>query len=134
MANFTRYNAADSTVTVAGVHITSLAEDFWSFEKEEALASDAVGAQGDICRSTINHPIWKATLTVQATCPQASHLFGLMKVEEPFAIWNVNKPLGRREGGSMALMTEAPSDEQGSEAGELAFVFSVYDGDIINEA
>lgn len=131
---FSRYNAKDSSVIVKGVHITGLAEDFWSFEKQEALAEDSVGAQGDVCRNETNNPLWDATVTVQATSPQANFLFGLSKETEPFPIWNINKPLGRKEGGAMALLSEYPSDEQGATAGELAFKFTVYDGDITAEA
>lgn len=130
---FSRYNAKDSVITVDGVYITGLAEDFWSFEKDEALAENAAGAQGDTVRSEINNPLWTATLTVQTTSPQANFLFGLMKRTEPFPIWNTNKALKRKEGGTMAMISEAPSDEQGAEAGELEFTFTVYDGDIITE-
>ena len=131
MANFARYNAKESVVTVDGVYITGLSEDFWSFEKQEALAENAVGAQGDVVRSEINNDLWDATITVQATSPQASFLRSLKNRTEPFSIWNINKALGVKEGGSMALMTEAPSDEQGAAVGDLEFVFTVYDGDII---
>lgn len=131
--SFSRYNAKDNVVTVAGVHITGLAEDFWSFEKREAIADDAVGALGDIVRNEKNDPIWDATITVQATSPQANFLLALRKETQPFSVWCTNKALGRKEGGSMALMNESPADEMGTEAGELEFKFSVYDGDIITE-
>lgn len=130
---FATYNAKNSVITVNGVHITGLAEDFWSFEKEEGLAENAAGAQGDTVRSEINNPIWTATITVQTTSPQANYLLGLMNETEPFPIWNINKQLGRKEGGNVALMSEAPSDEHGSEAGELEFTFTVYDGAITTE-
>ncbi len=133
MPNFGRYNAKESVVVVDGVYITGLAEDFWSFEKQEALAENVVGAQGDVVRSEINNDLWDATITVQATSPQAGFLFSLKKRTEPFPLWNINKSLGRREGGSMAMMTEAPSEEQGATVGDLEFVFTVYDGDIITE-
>lgn len=128
-----RYNAKDSSVVIDGVYITGLAEDFWSFEKQEALAEDSVGAQGDVVRNEINNSLWDATVTVQTTSPQANYLFSLAKRTEPFPIWNINKLLGRKEGGSMALMNEFPSDEHGASAGDLEFKFTVYDGDIIAE-
>lgn len=130
---FSKYNAKDSTIVVDGVYITGLAEDFWTFEKQEALAENIVGAQGDVVRSEINNDLWDATITVQATSPQAAFLFSLKDRTEPFPLWNINKSLGRREGGSMAMMTEAPSDEQGSQAGNLEFAFTVYDGAITPE-
>ena len=133
MPNFGRYNAKDSVIVVDGVHITGLAENFWSFEKQEALAENVVGAQGDVVRSEINNDLWDATITVQATSPQAKFLFSLRDRTEPFPLWNINKVLGRREGGTMAMMTEAPSEEQGATVGDLEFVFTVYDGDIKNE-
>lgn len=130
---FTKYNAKDSSVLVNGVYVTGLAEDFWAFEKSEAVRELVVGAHGDVVSNEKNDPIWEATVTVQTTSPQAKMLFGLMKVNEPFPIWCINKALGRREGGTMALMTEAPADEHGTEAGELEFKFAVIDGDIITE-
>lgn len=130
---FSRYNAKDSSIVIDGVHITGLAEDFWAFEKQEALAEDSVGAQGDIVRNEINNSLFDATVTVQTTSPQANFLFGLAKRTEPFPIWNINKSLGRKEGGTMALMSEYPSDEHGSAAGDLEFKFTVYDGDIVAE-
>ena len=48
--NFSVYNAKDTSVVVDGVHITSLGEDMISIEKEEALAENVVGAQGDVVR------------------------------------------------------------------------------------
>lgn len=131
MANFGRYNARDSVIVIDGVYITGLAEDFWSFEKQEALAENVVGGQGDVVRSEINNNLWDATVTVQATSPQAGFLFSLRNRTEPFPLWNINKTLGRREGGTLAMMTEAPSEEQGATVGDLEFVFTVYDGDIV---
>lgn len=133
MSNFSRYNAKESLIVVDGVYITGLGEDFWSFEKQESLAENSVGAQGDVVRNEINNTLWDATITVQATSPQANYLFSLANRTEPFPLWNINKFLGRKEGGTMALMSDYPSDEQGSSAGELEFVFTVYDGDIVVE-
>lgn len=130
---FSRYNAKDSTLIVDGVYITGLAEDFWNFEKAEAYAESSVGAQGDIVRNEINNPIWNASVIVQQTSPQVNHLLSLSKRTEPFPLWMINKALKRKEGGSMAMVTEAPSDELGAEAGDLEFKFEVYDGDIITE-
>ena len=130
---FSRYNAKDTSIVVDGVHITGLGEDMWSFEKEEALAENVVGAQGDIVRSEINNSIYNATITVQATSPQVNFLFGLKNRTEPFPLWMINKALGRREGGTMAMMSELPEDALGAEAEDLEFTFVVYDGDIITE-
>lgn len=130
---FTRYNAKDTSIVVDGVYITGLGEDMWSFEKEEALAENNVGAQGDVVRSEINNTLYNATVVVQATSPQVNFLFGLKNRTEPFPIWMINKTLGRREGGSMAMMTEVPEDALGAQAEDLEFVFTVYDGDIVTE-
>lgn len=127
---FSSYNSKNSILTVAGTYITGKAEDFWAFAKREALAEDAEGADGDVVRNVKNSNIWDAEVTVQATSPQANFLFSLMNREEPFAIWCEDKALGRREGGSKALMNEAPEDSRGTAAGDLTFKFSVYDGEI----
>ena len=130
---FSRYNAKDTSIVVDGVYITGLGEDMWSFEKEEALAENVVGAQGDIVRSEINNSIYNATIIVQPTSPQANYLFSLKDRTEPFPLWMINKALGRREGGSMAMLTEMPEDALGAEAEDLEFVFTVYDGDVVTE-
>ncbi len=127
---FTKYNAKQDVVTVNGVHITGLAEKFWSFSKKEALREVSTGAQGDVVSSEQNDPIWEASVTVQATSPQANFLFSLKDETEPFPIWNINKQLKRKEGGSQAIMTECPSDEREKNAGELEFKFAVIDGNI----
>ena len=129
----TRYDAKNSTITVKGVFITGLAEDFWSFSKKEAIRSSATGGVGDVVISETNDPVWEATVKVQTTSPQANFLLELRKETVPFPVWNINKQLGRKEGGAQALMTEAPSDDHAKEAGELEFKFEVYDGDIIIE-
>ena len=133
MANFSRYNAKDTTIMVDGVYITGLGESMWSFSKEEGLAENSVGAQGDIVRNEINNSIYTATVTVQQTSPQVNFLFGLKNRTEPFPLWMINKALGRREGGSKALMNEVPEDALGAEAEELEFSFTVYDGDITTD-
>ena len=131
--NFGRYNAKDTSIIIDNVHITGLSEDMWSFEKDEALAENAVGAQGDVVRSEINNSLYTATVTVQTTSPQVNFLLGLKDRVDPFPLWMINKSLNRREGGSMAMVTEVPSDELGAEAGELEFSFTVYDGAILTD-
>lgn len=130
---FGRYNAKDTVITVDGLVITGLGEDMWSFEKEEALAENVVGAQGDVVRSEINNSIYNATITVQATSPAVSHLMSLKDRTEPFPIWMINKALGRKEGGAMAMMTEFPADSLGASAEDLEFSFTVYDGSVTIE-
>ncbi len=130
---FSRYDAKQDVITVNGVHITGLAEKFWSFSKKEALRELSTGAQGDVVASETNDPIYEATVTVQSTSPQANYLFGLKDVTTPFPIWNNNKILKRKEGGTQAIMTEYPSDEREKNAGELEFKFAVIDGAIITE-
>ena len=128
---FSKYNAKDTSIVVDGVYITGLGEDMWAFEKEEALAENVVGAQGDIVRSEINNTIYNATITVQPTSPQVNFLFSLKDRTEPFPLWMINKALGRREGGTMAMLSEMPEDSLGAEAEDLEFTFTVYDGDVI---
>lgn len=129
----TRYNAKDTVITVDGVHITGLGENMWNFEKSEALAEDSVGAQGDVCRSEINNSIHTATIGVQRTSPQYNFLISLKNRTEPFPIWCNNKPLGIKEGGTMALVSEKPASSLGATAEDAEFAFTVYDGDTITE-
>ena len=128
MAEFSRYNAKDTTIMVDGTYITALGEDMWNFEKEEDLAEDTVGAQGDVVRNEINNPIYKATVVVQRTSPQAKFLINLKNRTEPFSIWMINKALGLKEGGDRAMLSTAPATALGATAEDLEFVFTVYDG------
>ena len=99
MPKVATYDAKDTSIIVDGVHITGLGENMWSFEKVEALAENVVGAQGDVVRSKINDPIYKATIGVQPTSPQYNYLRDLENRTEPFPVWMVNKKLGRTECG-----------------------------------
>lgn len=125
----TRYNAKDTVITVKGVHITSLGESMWNFEKTEALAEDSVGAQGDVVRSEVNNPLYTATITVQRTSPQYNFLVKLKDETVPFPIWCNNTSLGIKEGGEMALVSEKPASTLGATAEDVEFAFTVYDGE-----
>lgn len=126
----TRYNAKDCSVTVGDVYITQLGEDMVSIEKEEALAENVVGAQGDVVRSEINNSIHNITVTVQITSPQLSYLIGLKDAEEAFPVWVYNKALGIKAGGSKAFISEMPEIALGAEAEDVEVTFTVYDGEI----
>ena len=125
----TRYNAKDTVITVKGVHITGLGENMWNFEKNEAYAEDSVGAQGDVCRSEINNSLHTATIGVQRTSPQYNFLTNLKNETEPFPIWCINKTLGIKEGGAMALVSEKTASVLGATAEDVEFAFTIYDGD-----
>lgn len=131
--NYKRYDAKDSVVLVNGVHITGLAEDFWTFEKQEALSEMAVGAQGDVCESVINNSLYDATLTIQKSSPQRKYLRSLKDEKETFPIWHTNKPMGVKQGGTMARVIEVPSSEFGATAGDEEYKFVVIDGVDITE-
>lgn len=128
--NFTRYNAKDTTVSIDGVNITGFGEDMVSIEKEEALAENVVGAQGDVVRSEINNSIYNITVTVQPTCPQLPHLMSLKDRTEAFPIWINNKSLKIKAGGTKGYVTEMPEIALGAEAEDIEFSFTVLDGDI----
>lgn len=124
------YNAKETSVLVDGVFITALGEDMISIEKEEALAENTVGAQGDIVRNEINNSIYNVTVTVQPTSPQFSFLLSLKDRTETFPLWITNKKLGIRAGGSQAMVSELPEIALGAEAEDVEFSFTVYDGNI----
>ena len=126
-----RYNAKDTSVVVNDVYITALGEDMISVDKEEDLASNKVGAQGDIVRSEINNTIYTITVTVQSTSPQLGYLLNLKDSTDFFPLWVINKPLGIRAGGSKAMVSSIPEVALGAEAEDIEVAFTVYDGDII---
>lgn len=127
MANMTRYDAKDCTVTVNNVYITGLGETMVSGEKDEEFFTSAVGAQGDIVVSANSNEMGTVTVTIQSTSPQKSMLMNLAKNEETFPVWIVNKSLGERFGGSMARLKKYPSMERGKENSDMGFEFTVFD-------
>ena len=126
-----RYNAKDTSVVVNDVYITALGEDMISVEKEEDLASNKVGAQGDIVRSEINNTIYTITVTVQSTSPQLGYLLNLKDSTDFFPLWVINKSLGVRAGGAKAMVSSIPEIPLGAEAEDIEVAFTVYDGDVI---
>lgn len=131
--NLTRYNAKDCAIVVDGVYITGLGEDMVSIEKEEALAENVVGAQGDVVRSEINNDIYNITITVQPTSPQLPFLLSLKNRQEAFPLWIINKLLKIRAGGTLCHITEMPELSLGATAEDCEITFTAYDGDIITE-
>ncbi len=136
----TNYNAKQESIVVRTksngaikqeVYITGLAEEFWAFEKQEALAEDEVGATGDVCRNEVNNPLYDITITVQKTSPQANFLRNLKNETEPFEIWRTSPSLGITEGGTQCMSAEVAASEGGATAGESEFKFTCYDGETI---
>lgn len=129
----TSYNAKDCSVIVSDVYITALGEDMINIEKEEALAENVVGAQGDIVRSEINNSIYNISVTIQPTSPQLKHLISLKNSADFFPVWVVNKSLGIRAGGSKAKILEMPAIALGATAEDIEVTFCVYDGELTVE-
>ncbi len=127
MATVTRYNALECSVLVDDVAITGVGEDYVSGEKDEDYFSPSVGAQGDTVKHEIVNDLGQITITIQSTSPQRAFLMSLAKKKETFPIWVINKELGERFGGTMANLLSAPSLERGTEAGDMEFVFQVFD-------
>lgn len=123
----TTYDANDCTVMVNSVYITGLGEDMITGEKDEDNYESTVGAQGDVCISKKNDPLGTVTVSVQSTSPQKNFLLGLAKVKEPFPIWIVNKVLGERIGGSLALLKKSPEVSRGAAVEDMEFEFGVFD-------
>ena len=123
----TRYNAKDCTIQVDGVYITGLGESMVTGEKNEDLHTSSVGAQGDVVKNVGNNPLGKVTITVQSTSPQRGYLRSLGNRTDEFPIWVNNKTLGERFGGTKASLLTVPSRERSAEAGEMEFVFEVFD-------
>lgn len=129
----TSYNAKDCSVIVDDVYVTGLGEDMINIAKEEALAENIVGAQGDIVRSEINNSIYNISVIVQVTSPQLKFLIALKNSQDFFPVWIVNKALGLRAGGAKAKILEMPEIALGATAEDIEIQFCVYDGDIIAE-
>lgn len=126
--NFYRYNAKQIKIAVNGVAITGLAEEAWAFAKEQALGEAAEGCQGDTVWNATNSTLYKATVTLQASSPDIDDLFDLANEEEEFPVYMTDTGKGIQEGGSKARLAEIPEDTRGKTAGDLSFVFYVFDG------
>lgn len=125
------YNAKDCEVLITANgstwFVTGLGEDMISIEKEEALAENAVGAQGDVVSSVINNGIYNVTITVQATSPQFDNLFALKDVDF-FGITINHTGLGIEFTGTKARILELPELALGAQAEDTEFAICVYDG------
>lgn len=125
------YNAKDCDVMITSNgrtwYVTGLGEDMISIEKEEALAENAVGAQGDVVSSVINNGIYNVAVTVQATSPQFGDLFALKDVDF-FGISIIHTGLGVKFTGTKARILELPELALGAQAEDTEFSICVYDG------
>lgn len=121
------YDAKDTSVLVDGIYITGFGEDMISAEKEEDFNTPSVGAQGDVVSSRINNNLGTMSIFIQPTSPSKAYLLSLANRDEPFPIWAINKKLGERVGGTMALMKTFPEFARGAEAEDMEFVFQIYD-------
>jgi len=128
MPNITKYDAKDCVITINGVNLTGLGEDMISWEKDEAYFESVVGAQGDVIKSVVNNGIHTLTVTLQPTSPQVPYLIELMGSDDFFPVTVSNKKLGITLGGSKANIQEAPEISLGSEAEDMEFSFTVFDG------
>lgn len=126
--NFYRYNAKQIKISVNGVAITGLAEEAWSWAKEQALGEVAEGCQGDSVWNVTNSSLYKATVTVQASSPDIDDLYDLANAAEEFPVYMTDTGKGIQEGGAKARLAEIPEDTRGKTAGDLSFVFYVFDG------
>ena len=127
MAALTRYNALDCLVAVDNAFITQLAEDMVTGEKDEDYFETEVGAYGDVVKNENNNNLGKVTVRIQSTSPQRKYLTGLKNKKDPFPIWVTNKTLGERFGGTKANLISCPERSRGKTAGEMEFVFQVFD-------
>lgn len=130
--SITSYNAKDCSVLIAegGTTwaVTGMGEDMVSIEKEEALAENVVGAQGDIVSSVINNGIYNVTITVQVTSPVFGKLFALKDSTDFFGVSIINKALKFEFSGTQARVLELPEIAFGAQAEDVEFTFCVYDG------
>lgn len=127
-----KYNAKDTVITVDGVYLTGLAEDFVTGSKDEDYFSAEVGAQGDVLKNEINNDLGTVEVTVQSTSPQVPFLKSLKKRSEPFPVWCSNKLLGERFGGTSANLKSDPEVSRGASCDNLTFTFQVFD--YVNDA
>ena len=131
--NFYRYNAKQITISVNNLPVTGLAEEAWTFAKEQALGEASEGSQGDLVWNVTNSSLYKATVSVQQSSPDIDRLFDLANYvgengEEEFPIYMTDSKKGVQEGGSKAVLAEIPEDTRGKTAGDLTFTFYIFDG------
>lgn len=126
----TRYNSKDCVVMVDGVYITGLAEDMVSGSKDEDLIAASVGGQGDVVKNVVNNPLGQVTITIQATSPQRAFLMSLKNRTDEYPVTVNNAVLGESFGGQQASLLSMPELSEGTEVGELEFVFQVFDYDV----
>lgn len=123
----TQYNAKDVVITVDGVYITGLGEDFVTGEKDEDNMSAVVGAQGDVVVNETNNDLGTITLTLQGTSPQLPYIKKLAKTKKIVDVWVNNKALKEKFGGSKAMIKKAPSLEYGAELADREIEIQVFD-------
>ena len=126
--NFYRYNAKQITISVNSEAVTGLAEEPWTFTKEQALGEVAEGAQGDVVWNVTNSTVYKATVAVQQSSPDIDRLFALANETGEFPVYMNDTGKGIQEGGSKAVLAEIPEDTRGKTAGDLSFNFYIFDG------
>lgn len=121
------YDAKDCSIVFNNVYITGLGEDMVSGEKDEDNFTTSVGAQGDVVVNTVNNSLGTVSVTVQATSPQIPMLKTAANKGTVAPLWVTNKKLKTTFGGTMARIKKCPSEEHGSEVGDLTFEWQVFD-------
>ena len=128
MAEFYRYNAKQIKISVDNIAVTGLAEEAWTFSKEQALGEATEGAQGDIVWNAINSSLYKATVVLQASSPDIDRMYDLANRVDEFPVYMTDTGKKVQEGGSKAALAEIPEDTRGKSASDITFTFYIFDG------
>lgn len=129
MAQYTSYNAKDTTVIADGVFATGFAEDKIEFEPNEDGFEYEFGADGDVIVSESNDTSATVTITLQATSPSNKHFMNLLRQKRFFPLWAVSKrgELTEKAGGNKCRILKAPTGTLGTTAEPREYKIVVFD-------
>lgn len=131
MAQFTSYNAKDTTITADGIFLTGFGEDKIEFEPNEDGFEYEFGADGDAVISESNDTSATVTITLQATSPSNIHLMNLLRQKKFFPLWAVSKRgnITETAGGNKCRILKAPTGTLGTTAESREWEIVVMDYD-----
>ncbi len=123
------YDPRNVKLVVNGETVTGYAEDtFIRASKDEDNYSIHVGAQGEVTRSRIAHPVGTITVTLKSTSPFNAKFAKLAQSKEYFAAHITDGNTGATNvGGSKCFFLKPADREWGREESEREWTIKVLD-------